>query len=275
MIKKFLSILLINLFFLSSVFANDNAIDRDRLQNKKHLALMNPFVESFAQKAIKRALRKKIGQGKYKVKFEIYTVSSLKKGVFKTLNIEGKNLTIDEIPVPKLALKSITDYNWIDYKADPIIIKSDMMFNYELELDEESINQALKHKSYLKTLERVNQRAYPLFEISNVKVRIMRDLAYIVMDYSLPLAKSKKIRKFVVSTDFKVEDGKIKAKNVAIDKAYGSLSLDKVTNLVNLVDPLSFTLLKLNEKDCKGKVENVKIENDIIRINGKIFIKGE
>ena len=275
MIKKFLSILLINLFFLSSVIANDNAIDRDRLQNKKHLALMNPFVESFAQKAIKRALKKKIGQGKYKVKFEIYTVSSLKKGIFKTLNIEGKKLTIDEIPVPKLVLKSITDYNWIDYKADPILIKSDMMFNYELELDEESINQALKHKSYLKTLERVNQRAYPLFEISNVKVRIMRDLAYIVMDYSLPLAKSKKTRKFVVSTDFKVEDGKIRAKNVAIDKAYGSLSLDKVTNLVNLVDPLSFTLLKLNEKDCKGRLENVKIENDIIRINGKIFIKGE
>lgn len=275
MIKKFLSILLINLFFLSSVFANDNAVARERLQNKKHFALMNPFVESFAQNAIKRALKKKIGPGKYKVKFEIYTVSSLKKGVFKTLNIEGKNLTIDEVPVPKLVLKSVTDYNWIDYKADPILIKSDMMFNYELELDEGSINQALKHKSYLKTLERVNQRAYPLFEISNVKVRIMRDLAYIVMDYSLPLAKSKKTRKFVVSTDFKVEDGKIRAKNVAIDKAYGSLSLDKVTNLVNLVDPLSFTLLKLNEKDCKGRVENVKIENDIIRINGKIFIKGE
>ena len=275
MFKKILSILLINLFFLSSVFANDNAIDRDRLQNKKHLALMNPFVESFAQKAIKRTLKKKIGQGKYKVKFQIYTVSSLKKGIFKTLNIEGKKLAIDEIPVPKLVLKSITDYNWIDYKADPILIKSDMVFNYELELDEESFNQALKHKSYLKTLERVNQRAYPLFEISNVKVRIMRDLAYIVMDYSLPLAKSKKTRKFVVSTDFKVEDGKIRAKNVAIDKAYGSLSLDKVTNLVNLIDPLSFTLLKLNEKDCKGRVENVKIENDIIRINGKIFIKGE
>ena len=49
MIKKFLSILLINLFFLSSVFANDNAVARERLQNKKHFALMNPFVESFAQ----------------------------------------------------------------------------------------------------------------------------------------------------------------------------------------------------------------------------------
>ena len=80
----------------------------------------------------------------------------------------------------------------------------------------------------------------------------------------------------MVSTDFKVESGKIKANNVLIDRAYGNLPLDKVINLINLLDPLSFTLDILKEDHCKGQVESVKIEDNKIQIDGKMFIiKGE
>ena len=76
----------------------------------------------------------------------------------------------------------------------------------------------------------------------------------------------------MVSSDFKVDNGKIKASNVGFDNSYGNLPLDKVTNLVNLVDPLSFTLAQLCEENCKGNIENVKIENNNIQIDGKIFV---
>lgn len=273
--KKFLSIFFINLILLMPVYSNTDKSSSDYLKNKKHFALMNPLAESIAQKAIKKSLKKKIGKGDYKVKFEIYTLSSLKKGIFKTLNIKGKNLIIEEIPIPLLVLKSATDYNWIDYQKDPVTIKSDIIFDYELDLNEDSINQALKNEKYLKNIDKINRKAYPLFEISNVKVKIKKNLAYIIMEYRLPLSNSDKKRVFIVSTDFKVSDGKIKAHNVAFNKSYGALSLDKVTNLINLIDPLTFTLAELNNKNCTGKIENVKIDDDIVKINGRIFIKGE
>ena len=71
-------------------------------------------------------LKKEIGEGKYQVKFEGYTLSSMKKGIFKNLKIIGKNLNIKNIPIKSLELRSTTDYNWIDFNENPIKIKSDI-----------------------------------------------------------------------------------------------------------------------------------------------------
>lgn len=273
--KKVLLLLLMISIISVPAFARVDKADAEYLKNKKHLALMNPLVEKIAEKAIKKSLKKKIGNGRFKVKFEGYTFGSMKKGVFKNLEVIGKNLEIEEVPVPYLRLKNITDYNRIDFKEESVKIKSDMNFAYEMELTEKSISAALKQSDFKKTLEKVNKKAYPLFALNDVRIRIKHDKVHVIMDYFLPLSNSSKNRTFMVSTNFKVENGKIMATNVGIDNAYGNLPIDKVTNLINLIDPLTFTLAQLNEQKCETKIENVKIEDNIIKINGKIYVKGE
>lgn len=275
--KLLLLILITNLSFLPALAKTDKT-SADYLKNKKHFAIMNPFVENVAQKVIKKALKKEIGDGSYKVKFEGYTLSSMKKGIFKNLEVTGKDLTIDEIPVPYLKIKTETDYNWVDFNEDPIKIKSDITALYELELTEKSINAALKQKDYQKTLDNLNKRAYPLFTMHEVRVKIRHNKIHIIMSYSLPLASNNKKKTFMVSSNFQVDNGKIKASNIGIDNAYGNLPIDKVANLVNLINPLSFALAQINDSDCRGQVENIKIDDNIIQINGRIFIvknKGE
>ena len=265
-----ISILIINTM---PVFAKTDRTSAEYLKNKKHFALMNPIAESTAQRILKKALKKEVGDGDYKVKFSAFTLSSLRKGIFKSIEIQGKDLEIEEIPVQYIKVKTLTDYNWIDITEKPVKIKSDMIFGYEMELTEKSINKALEKKDYQKVLENLNKKAYPLFTMHDVRVRIRHNKVHIIMDYSLPLSSSKKKKSFMVSTNFKVDNGKIKATNIGIDNAYGNLPLDKVTNLINLINPLSFTLAELNENNCKGQVENVKIDDNIIQINGKIFIE--
>ncbi|MBO5738861.1 hypothetical protein J6R97_05930 [bacterium] len=271
--KKFLLLLFIINLINIPAFSKTEKTSAEYLQNKKHIAIMNPLVEHFAQKEIKKLLKKELSEGSYKVKFDGYTLYSMKKGVFKDLEIVGKNLVIEEIPIKSLTLKTKTDYNWIDFNQSPAKIKSDITFDYLLNLDEKSLNEALDRKDYQKVLDKVNSRAYPLFEMKNIKLRIKNNRTYLIMKYTLPLASNKKVKTFIVSSSFKVENGKIIATNVHIDKSYGNLPLDKVTNLVNLLDPLTFALDILKDGHCKGKVENVKIENDNIQIGGKIFIK--
>ncbi len=271
--KKFCIISIAICLMTTAAFAASNRTSEEYLKNKKHFSILNPFAENCAEKIIKKALKKEVGNGHYKVKFECYTVSSLKKGIFKTLNIQGKKLLIDNIPVKSLNLNTQTDYNWIDFKASPIKVKSDIIFDYNLELSEESLNQALEDKDYQKIINKINLKAYPLFELKDVKIKIKNDRIYLIIDYILPLNPNRKNRAFIVSSEFKVENGKIKAKNVHIDKSYGNLPLDKVANLINLLDPLTFTLNVLKEDNCQGKVENVMIKDNNIQINGKIFIK--
>lgn len=271
--KKFLVIIVVALLALP-VFAKADKTSSEYLKNRKHFSVMNPVVESIAQKVIKKSLQKDIGKGNYKVKFDGYTLFSMKRGIFKNLEITGKDLDVEGISVPYLSLKTVTDYNWIDISQDPVKIKSDMEFSYEMELTEKSISEALKHEDYKKTLAKINKRAYPLFALHDVRIRIRHDKVHIIMDYSLPLSSYNKRKTFMVSSNFVVDNGKIKASNIGVDNAYGNLPLDKVTNLVNLLDPLSFALDIMKDEKCTGNIENVKIENNIIKISGKMYIKG-
>ena len=269
--KKIL-ILLICVFIMLPVFAKTDKNSVEYLKEKKHLSLMNPVVEKIAEKAIKKSLKKEF-KGSYKVDFDGYTLGSMRAGIFKNFIVKGKNLEIDEIEIPYLKLTSVTDYNWIDYKAEPIVYKSDMTFIYEIDLTEDSINSALKHKSYKKKIEKINNIAYPLFTLYETRVKVKNNKLYIIMEYNLPLASFKRNKTFIVSMSLKVENNKIYANNVNIDKSYGNLSLNKVTNLINLLDPLTFTLSLIESKDCQGRVDSVTIMDDIIKINGRINIK--
>ena len=132
--KKIVLSLLISAFVLMPAIAKVDKTSEEYLKNKKHLAIMNPFAENIVQKVIKKSLKKEIGKGNDKVKFEGYTLGSMKKGIFKTLEIYGKKLIVEDIPVNYLTLKSETDYNWIDFNEDPIKVKSDITFKYDLEL---------------------------------------------------------------------------------------------------------------------------------------------
>lgn len=272
--KKIILLLIVSVLTLAPAFSKTDKTSADYLKNKKHFAIMNPIAESIAQKVIKKSLKKDIGKGKYKVKFEGYTLSSMKQGIFKYLEITGNDLIVEEIPVPYMNLKTLTDYNWVDINQNPAKIKSDMTFAYQLNLSEDSINTALKDEKYKKQLQKVNKIAYPLFAVNDTRMKIKNNRIHIIMDYSIPLATVKN-KTFMVSTNFKVENGKIRATNVGFDSAYGNLPLNKVINLINLLDPLSFTLDIMKDEKCNGKIENLKIEDNIIKIDGKIFVEKE
>ena len=150
-----------------------------------------------------------------------------------------------------------------------------MTFDYIMHLSENSINQALQTTEYKKNLEKVNKRAYPIFMISDVRVKLRNDKMHIIMEYNFPIKPAKKNRTFMVSSSLNVTNSKVKLTNIGFDNAYGSLPIEKVTNLVNLVDPLSFTLSLVDNKKCDGRFDSAKIEDDVVKIDGKIYIKKE
>ncbi len=268
-------IILIILSFILAVPAVNSAHDKysqEYLQGKKHYSLTKPVAEKIAQRVIKSALKKETGS-KFKVKFYGYTTSSMKKGIFKYLEITGEDLKVDGVPVPYFNMRSLTDYNYIDYKQKPPVFKSDMTFAYNMKLSEDSVNTALQNSKYKKTINRVNKIASPLFVVSGVRVKLLDNRMYIIVDYNFPIIKTSKDRSFISSCDFSFVNREIRAKNVKIDSVYGNIPLDKVANLINILNPLEFTLDLINIEDCKGNIENVNIVDNIIKVDGKIYIK--
>ena len=272
--KRLLALLITVFISTSFVLASTDKYSKEYLQGKKHFSLSRCLAESIARRGIKSALKKETG-AKFDVKFEGYTASSIKKGVFKNIELTGENINSDGIIIPYVHLKSLTDYNYIDYNQNPMKFKSDMTFAYDVLLTDETINQALEKSDYNKTLSKVNRIAGSLFVIKKVRTKIVNNKLYIVIDYNFPIVKSSKDKSLVTSSDFKVVNGKIKAKNVHLDSVYGNLGLDKVANLINLLNPLEFTLDMLDENKYKGNIENVNIVDNNIKVDGKIYLKGE
>ena len=114
--KKLFTILLTSLLITMPVFAKTDKTSIDYLKNKKHFAIANPIAENFVEKLINKVLKEKVGRFKYKTKFEIFTLSSLKKGIFKRAEVTAYDFTFDNIPVKYVNIKSLDDYIWITKK---------------------------------------------------------------------------------------------------------------------------------------------------------------
>ena len=272
--KKILVLIIIAFLSTTSfVLAGVDKLSQEYLQNTNHFTITKPLAEMVAKRAIKKALKKETGAN-FDVKFEGYTTSSIKRGVFKSLEISTKDMKIDEIEIPYLHLKSLDEYNYIDYTKNPIVFKCDMTYAYEILLTDETINAALKDSDYNKVLAKVNAISRPLFVIKGVRTKIIDNKLYIITDYNLPIAITKD-RSFVAKSDFEVVHGKIKAKNVSIDTSYGNIGLNKVANLINYLNPLEFTLDILENGKQKTIIENINIVDNKVKVDGKIYVKGE
>jgi len=269
--KKFFTLFLITLLTTGIAFSADK-YSVEYLQGKNHFSLTRCFAENTVKRALKKALKKETGTD-FDVKFEGYTLSSIKRGIFKSIEISGEDVNVEDIKIPYVHLKSLDDYNYIDYTKNPIEFKCDMTYAYDLLLNDEAINTALKKADYNKTLAKVNKIANPFFVVKGVRTKITNNKLYIITDYNLPLSVTKD-RSFVAQSDFEVIDGKIKAKNVSIDTAYGNLGLNKVANLINYLNPLEFTVDILESGQQKTTIENVNIVDNKVKVSGKIYVKG-
>lgn len=272
--KKFLILFLLGIIFVSPVMSSVDKTSEEYLKNSQNPSTMSFIAENAAKAVIKKQLKKE-APGKYKVKLKGYSLTSLKNGIFKYLEITGKNITAEGIRIPYYNIRTITDYNYIDYKQNPVVFRSDIKFDCEVHLSEKSINDALQTDDYSKVLIKINQRVFPFITINNVKVKLEHNKMRIFVYYNFPLSPREKDNYFVVSTGLGIVNNEIKAKDISYDKAYSNLPINKLINLINTLNPLNFTVKLLDSKKCQCKIEKIKIIDDIVIINGKIFIEGD
>lgn len=270
--KKFFIFLTVFSLLIIPVFSSEYHYSEDYLKGKHHFSPLNPFVEKIAQGIIKKSLKKEM-KGKYKIKLDGYTLGGLKKGIFKYLEITGKNILADDIRIPYFNVKTVTDYNWVDYTKNPIKFKSDIVMDFTVHFSQDSINDAILNKEYQKVIQKVNQKAYPFIMIYDVNVKIRYDKIHFIVEYNFPIMPMNKNKTVMITSGVSVKNGKLKTSDIGIDNPNGNLPVNKILNLINYIDPLSYTFELVKDKNCKAKIEQAEIKNDIIKINGKIYIK--
>ena len=281
MYKKILGILLV--FALSSpVFAQDlsalctqpHDLSMKGTRFIANISGMTLLSQAIANSIVKSELKKSTGAKGFKVKMKSFSAKDLADGRFKSLNISGKNLDFDGIYVSEFKASTVCDFNYIKATPKSITFKDNFAMNYSMTISDTDLNKTVLSKDYLAFLKSLNVKAggLNLMELKDVDVRLKNDKLYFklqmdnkVFSYNIPVFMN-------VSTKMKVEDNKIKLTEVTLENLNQKINLTQFTNMINMINPLNFTVDVLGNDKTKVSLQSMDIKGDKLVLAGTMFV---
>lgn len=229
--------------------------------------------EKIGEKLVKKAIKKNIVSGDIKADLDAYSVRDLKAGRFKSLEVSGKNVDIQGIYVSSFNAKTLCNFNYIaNDKRGNYIVKEDIPVSFNAVVTEEDLNKTMNSSDYKRMIDDINSIGgnFNIFQITSTNIKLKNNKMYYVLKYSMPFVR--KTKELVISADLNVENGQIVLANTTFLNNSMSLDVDKLSKLINYINPLDFSAKILENKDAKFNIENVKISNGKIVVDGSMTI---
>ena len=229
--------------------------------------------EKIGEKLVKKAIKKNITSGDIKVNLDAYSVRDLKAGRFKSLEINGKNVDIQGVYISSFNAKTLCNFNYIaNDKRGNYIVKEDIPASFNAIITEEDLNKTMLSSDYKRMIDDINSIGGNLniFQITSTNIKLKNDKMYYVLKYSMPFVR--KTKELVITANLKVENGQIELANTSFLNNSMALDVDKLSTLINYINPLDFSAKILENKDAKFNIETVNISNGKITIDGNMTI---
>lgn len=229
--------------------------------------------EKIGEKLVKKAIKKNITSGDIKVNLDAYSVRDLKAGRFKSLEIDGKNVDIQGVYISSFNAKTLCDFNYIaNDKKGNYIVKEDIPASFNAIITEEDLNKTMLSSDYKRMIDDINSIGgnFNIFQITSTNIKLKNDKMYYVLKYSMPFVR--KTKELVITANLKVENGQIELANTSFLNNSMALDVDKLSKLINYINPLDFSAKILENKDAKFNIETVNISNGKITIDGNMTI---
>lgn len=229
--------------------------------------------EKIGEKLVKKAIKKNITSGDIKVNLDAYSVRDLKAGRFKSLEIDGKNVDIQGVYISSFNAKTLCNFNYIaNDKRGNYIVKEDIPASFNAIITEEDLNKTMLSSDYKRMIDDINSIGGNLniFQITSTNIKLKNDKMYYVLKYSMPFVR--KTKELVITANLKVENGQIELANTSFLNNSMALDVDKLSKLINYINPLDFSAKILENKDAKFNIETVNISNGKITIDGNMTI---
>ena len=229
--------------------------------------------EKIGEKLVKKAIKKNITSGDIKVNLDAYSVRDLKAGRFKSLEINGKNVDIQGVYISSFNAKTLCNFNYIaNDKRGNYIVKEDIPASFNAIITEEDLNKTMLSSDYKRMIDDINSIGGNLniFQITSTNIKLKNDKMYYVLKYSMPFVR--KTKELVITANLKVENGQIELANTSFLNNSMALDVDKLSKLINYINPLDFSAKILENKDAKFNIGTVNISNGKITIDGNMTI---
>lgn len=231
----------------------------------------NFLAERIGSALLKKAIKKNIESGSIKTDLQSFSVRDLKNGKFKSIEIKGKDVNVQGIYITTFDVKTLCNFNYlVDNKKGDVIVKENMPMSLSIVFSEDDINKTMASADYKRLINDVNSLAGGLFEVNSTTVRLKNDKMYYVIKYNLPFVR--KSKEIVLCANLRIDNGKIMLADTSFAGNNTTLDINKFSKLLNYINPLDFSAKILENKDAKINIQNVKIEDKKIVIDGRVTV---
>lgn len=232
----------------------------------------NFLAKQVAKVILKKELKKNM-DGKFKVSVDSYSVKDLKKGIFKTISIKGTDVNAEGVYVSEFNVHTLCNFNYIAMtdSNDPIF-KEDLPMAFQFVLTEDNLNKTMESSDYRKVLDDLNRLGgnLGLFKVNSSKIKIKDNKFYYVLKIAIPFVKN--TQEVVLMSDLKAVNGEVDFTNTKLMNSRVSIDLGKIDRIINYLNPLDFSLNILENKDAEVMVQNIKIKDNRIIVDGFFVI---
>lgn len=233
----------------------------------------NFLAEKIGESLTKKAIKKNIISGNIKVNLDSYSVRDLKAGKFKSLEITGKDVNVQGVYISYFNAKTLCDFNYIvQDKQGNVTVKEDIPVAFKTEITEEDLNKTMNSSDYKRLLNDINSIGgnFNIFQITSTNVKLKNGKMYYVMKYAMPFMR--KSQEVVISADLCVDKGRIVLADTSFVNNNMSLDVNKFSRILNYINPLDFSAKILENKDARFNIENVKISDKKITVDGRMTV---
>ncbi|MGN1124881.1 MAG: hypothetical protein ACI4SM_01720 [Candidatus Gastranaerophilaceae bacterium] len=279
--KSFLSLVLISALSLSAsasdmstYCASPHDLSLKGTQILTNVTGMTLLTQAVANSIVKSELKKSTGANGFKVKMKSFSAKDLVDGRFKSLNITGKNLNFDGVYVSEFNANTVCNFNYIKATRKNVYFKDNFVMNYNMTVSDSDLRKTVLSKDYLSVLKSLNLKTYGLnlFELKDVDVKLKNDKFYFTLKMNNKIFNMSLPLNVELSTKMIVENNKIKVSEVAFENLNQKINLSQVTNLLNLINPLNFTVDVMGNKNTKLSLNDFVIKGDKINLSGTVFV---
>ena len=262
-----------------SQFCSTNSANKTFLGNIASISGYNSISRNIIENQIAKALKKET-DSKFDVKIDSFLGTNVKNGEFKSLKANSDNIFYNGIYMSDVNIETICPYNKVDYKNKTLTFDENLALKYSASITQDDLDKLLKESSYQKIIDKMNSDSTisSLIQIKNSNIKIKDDKLEIIYNI-LPLAKLDTIGifknrikpiKIAIGANLKVEDGNIELCDFDFNNV--KAKYNNLIPIINMLNPLSFEIDF--DKNIKGEmdVENVKIANSKIQLEGTVLI---
>lgn len=234
---------------------------------------LNFLAAKVAENAVEKQLKKN-ANGSFDVDIEPFSAFDLIAGKLKSLEVDAKNVEIEQVYMSSIHAKSICDYIHIDYKAKPVKIIEPLTIGFDSVITQNDLSRTVSSPKYLEKISsvKINGEKFrwanlinPRATIRNGRIIIYSDLQFAGMPKGMGVP-------VVINSSLGIVNNKVQMSDIKISTAGINVNLTLSDYMLDKINPVFGSIKDLEVKGRKINISKVAVKNNQIHIKGSIWL---